>query len=230
MIITIDGPIATGKSTIAKTLAEEIGYIYFDTGAMYRCLTYAYLKEKIDLDQSEEVTAFLDRFQFDVKIRHRERFYYVGEEDVTDQIRGSEVTEAVSIVSAVPEVRERLVNIQRELAIGVNAVFEGRDMGTVVFPDAKIKIFLVGDPEIRARRRYEEVRKKYPKDTEGLTLQKVLEDINERDRKDTTRAISPLKQPEGACVIDTSNLTVDEIVFKILEFKDSLRTHIPPTE
>ncbi|CCB87220.1 MULTISPECIES: (d)CMP kinase [Parachlamydia] len=230
MIITIDGPIATGKSTIAKTLAEEIGYIYFDTGAMYRCLTYAYLKEKIDLDQPEEVTAFLDRFQFDVKIRHRERFYYVGEEDVTDQIRGSEVTEAVSIVSAVPEVRERLVNIQRELAIGVNAVFEGRDMGTVVFPDAKIKIFLVGDPEIRARRRYEEVRKKYPKDTEGLTLQKVLEDINERDRKDTTRAISPLKQPEGACVIDTSNLTVDEIVFKILEFKDSLRTHIPPTE
>ncbi|MBS4167425.1 (d)CMP kinase [Parachlamydia sp. AcF125] len=227
MIITIDGPIATGKSTIAKTLAEEIGYIYFDTGAMYRCLTYAYLKEKVNLDQREELMAFLDRFQFDMKIRHRERFYYVGDEDVTDKIRGAEVTEAVSKVSANPEVREKLVNIQRTLAVGVNAVFEGRDMGTVVFPEARIKVYLVGDPETRARRRYEELRKKYPKDSEGLTLQKVLEDINERDRQDSTRAISPLRQPEGACVIDTSTLTIDEVVLKILEYKDSLRTHIP---
>lgn len=225
MIITIDGPIATGKSTIAKTLAEQIGFIYFDTGAMYRCLTYAALKENSNLQDPEVLKKFLEQFEFNVKIKHRERFYFVGEEDVTHKIRGSEVTSAVSRVSAIPEVREKLVKVQRELAIGVNAVFEGRDMGSVVFPDAKVKIFLTGDPEIRARRRYEELRQKYPKETEGLTLQKVLEDINERDRKDSTREISPLIKPEGACVIDTSNYTIDEIVFKILEYKDSLRTH-----
>lgn len=227
MIITIDGPIATGKSTIAKTLAEEIGFIYFDTGAMYRCLTYAILKANSNLEDLESLKIFLDSFAFQVKIRHHERFYFVGEEDVTDKIRLEEVTNAVSKVSAIAEVREKLVKLQRELAVGVNAVFEGRDMGSVVFPDAQVKIFLTGDPEVRARRRFDELRKKYPKDTEGLTLQKVLEDINERDRKDSTREISPLKQPEGACVIDTSNLTIDEIVFKILEYKDSLRKHTP---
>lgn len=227
MIITIDGPIATGKSTIAKTLAEEIGFIYFDTGAMYRCLTYSVLKRGIDVQNMEVLKQFLESFEFEIKIRHHERYYYVGEEDVTDKIRGDEVTKAVSKISAIAEVREQLVKLQRELAIGVNAVFEGRDMGSVVFPDAQVKIFLTGDPEVRARRRYDELRMKYPKDTEGLTLQKVLEDINERDRKDSTREISPLKQPEGACVIDTSNLTIDEIVFKILEYKDSLRKHTP---
>jgi CMP/dCMP kinase len=224
MIITIDGPIATGKSTIAKKLSEEIGFIYFDTGAMYRCLTYALLKNNINLDDGEQVNVFLEKFTFDLKIKHGERVYFVGDENVTTKIRGEEVTSHVSKVSAMRSVREKLVAIQRELAEGVNAVFEGRDMGTIVFPNAQVKIFLTGSPEIRAKRRFNELRAKFPKETENLTLEKAMEDISRRDKYDMEREISPLKQAENACVIDTSELTIDEIVYKILEYKGSLKT------
>ncbi len=142
MIITIDGPIATGKSTIAKTLAREIGYIYFDTGAMYRCVTYGILKNKINADDLTQLKNFLDAFKFDIKIKHGDRHYFVDEEDVSDKIRLDEVTSHVSKISAIPVVRDKLVALQRQFAEGVNAVFEGRDMGSVVFPDAQVKVFL----------------------------------------------------------------------------------------
>lgn len=226
MIITIDGPIATGKSTIAKRLAQEIGYIYFDTGAMYRCVTYGILKNKINLDNPNEVEEFLKKFIFNVKIKRGERLYFVDNEDVTTMIRGAEVTANVSKVSALQAVRDKLVAIQRELSNGVNAVFEGRDMGTVVFPNAQLKIFLTGKNEIRAKRRFEELRAKFPEQTKDLTLEKVLEEINSRDTYDSQREISPLRQAEDACVIDTSNLSIEEIVLKILEFKDTAKTRI----
>lgn len=224
MIITIDGPIATGKSTIAKHLAREIGYIYFDTGAMYRCIAYGVLKHNIDVDEVQALEAFLKEFKFDIKIKRGERFYFVEDEDVTMAIRGEVVTSAVSKIAALPAVREKLVMIQREWAVGVNAVFEGRDLGTVVFPDADVKIFLTGSPEIRAKRRYEEFKVRFPEESKKLTLEKVLDDINKRDLYDSTRKISPLCQASDAYVIDTSNLTVDEIVYKILEYKDSRKT------
>lgn len=227
MIITIDGPIATGKSTIAKTLAREVGYIYFDTGAMYRCLTYGILKNKIDLDNPVELKNFLDNFKFDIKIKQGEKHYFVGDEDVTSEIRLQDVTNAVSKVSALKSVREKLVAMQRELSLGVNAVFEGRDLGTVVFPHAEIKVFLTGDPHVRAKRRFEELRAKFPKETEGLTIEQTLQEINQRDAYDSTREISPLKQPEGALVIDTSDLSIRDIVMLILEYKDSLKTRRP---
>lgn len=230
MIITIDGLIATGKSTIAKRLAAEIGYIYFDTGAMYRCLTYAALKNHVNVDDPAELKTFLTNFTFDIKIKRGERFYYVGDEDVTLKIRGEEVTSHVSKISAIKEVREHLVHIQREFAVGVNAVFEGRDMGTVVFPNAQLKIFLTGRPEVRARRRFEELKAKFPDETKTLTLEKALEDINARDEYDSHREISPLKQAPDALVVDTSDLSIEEIVLKILEFKDSLKTRsVPPS-
>src|SRR5262245_17843118 len=144
MIITIDGPVATGKSVIAKKLAESIGFIFFDTGAMYRILTYGILKHGIDIHQPAQLEKFLNEFQFDIKVFRRERHYFFENEDVSPHIRKSEVTHAVSEISAIKSVREKLKAIQRELAIGVNAVFEGRDMGTVVFPDAALKIFLTG--------------------------------------------------------------------------------------
>lgn len=226
MIITIDGPIATGKSTIAKRLAHEIGYIFFDTGAMYRCLTYAVLRHHINVDDSNALNGFLKDFTFEVKIKHGERFYFVEDEDVTLKIRGEEVTSNVSKISAIPAVREKLVSLQREMAIGVNAVFEGRDMGTVVFPNAELKIFLTGRPEVRAARRFEELRTKFPNETQSLTLEKVLEDITARDTYDTEREISPLRQAPDACVVDTSDLTIDEIIMKILEFKDTMKTRL----
>ena len=226
MIITIDGSIATGKSTIAKRLAKEIGYIYFDTGAMYRCLTYAVLKHKVDYENPELLAEFLKKFEFEIKVKHGERYYFVEGEDVTLKIRGAAVTSSVSKVSAIPAVREKLVQLQREFAIGVNAVFEGRDIGTVVFPNAQLKIFLTGRPEVRAKRRFEELRAKFPEETKELTMEKVMADLHERDEYDTQRQISPLKQAEDAYVIDTSDLTLDEIILKILESKDTLKTRL----
>lgn len=224
MIITIDGPVATGKSTIAKKLAESIGFIFFDTGAMYRTLTYGILKHQIDLDNLEEIQNFLDRFEFDIKVTRHERHYFVEGEDVSKKIRGEEVTSTVSKVSAIKAIREKLMTIQRELAIGVNAVFEGRDMGTVVFPDAAIKVFLTGRNEVRAKRRYDELIAKFPDEAQNLTLEKCLEEINKRDSYDSSREHSPLRQAEDAFVIDTSDLCIDEVVYKILEYKDSVKT------
>ena len=229
MIITIDGPIATGKSTIAKKLAHEIGFIYFDTGAMYRCLTYAILKQHINADDPQALADFLKDFKFDIKIKHGERCYFVDGEDITLKIRGAEVTSAVSKISAIPSVREKLVAMQKEWALGVNAVFEGRDMGSVVFPAAELKIFLTGNSEVRAARRYAELREKFPEETKDLTLAKVLEDIDLRDGFDTKREISPLVKAPDAMEVDTSNLTIDEIVLKILEYKDTIRTRLKKT-
>jgi len=220
MVITIDGPVATGKSTIAKKLASEIGYIYFDTGAMYRCVTYAALKKKVNLDNPEELKSFLDTFQLEQKIKRGERSYFVYGEDVTNEIRLTEVTSNVSRVSAIPMVREKMVALQKEMANGINAVFEGRDMGTVVFPDAQLKIFLTGRPEVRAKRRFDELKTKFPQTYENLTMGQALDDVNKRDELDSNREISPLKQASDAFLIDTSDVTMDEIIMKILEYKD----------
>jgi cytidylate kinase len=228
MIITIDGPIATGKSTIAKALAREIGFIYFDTGAMYRCLTYGILKNKIDYKNLEQLKNYLQTFEFDIKLKQGNKHYIVEGEDVTDKIRMEQVTASVSQVSAIKEIRMKLVALQRQLAIGVNAVFEGRDMGSVVFPEAQVKIFLTGRPEVRAQRRLDELKAKFPKETESLTLEQVLDDINKRDTYDMNREISPLKQASDAFVIDTSDLTLQDILMKILEYKDSLKTKNNP--
>ncbi len=224
MIITIDGPVATGKSAVAKKLAHSIGFIFFDTGAMYRTLTYGILKHKIDIHQPDQLQSFLDQFQFDIKVVNRERMYFFEDEDVTQKIRKREVTHAVSEVSAVKAVRNKLTAIQRELAFGVNAVFEGRDMGTAVFPDAALKIFLTSRDEVRAKRRYEEIKAKNPEESKNLTLEECLKAITRRDTYDSTREHSPLYQAEDAFLIDTSDLSIDEVVYRILEYKDSLKT------
>lgn len=222
MIITIDGPVATGKSTIARQVANSLGFIFFDTGSMYRCITYALIKQKVNIDDVEEVKSILKNFQYVVADKEGEKHYYVNQEDVTQEIRKEAVTLLVSKVSAMHVVREKLVSLQRNLAVGVNAVFEGRDMGSVVFPNAELKIFLTGRPEVRAKRRFDELRAKFPKDTENLTLEAIIEDLDRRDTYDSTRKISPLTQPIGAYVIDTSDLTLEEVVDKILNIQDQL--------
>lgn len=223
MIITIDGPVATGKSTIAKRLAAAIGYIYFDTGAMYRAFTIGLLENNIDLNDIEAIKKYLETFDFRIKVLRGERHYFLNQEEVTDQIRSERVNNNVSAVSAMSFVRDKITLLQRELAKGVNAVFEGRDMGTIVFPDAQVKIFLTGRPEVRARRRYDEFLAKFPEECKGMTVEQVMENILRRDELDSTREAAPLKQPPDAGVIDTSDLTVDEIVAKILEYRDSLK-------
>ncbi|MBA3238288.1 MAG: (d)CMP kinase [Parachlamydiaceae bacterium] len=226
MLITIDGPVATGKSSIAKKLAEELGYIYFDTGAMYRGLTWFVLQKKIDVNNPIEVADLLDQFVFEIKIKHGDRLYFVNKENVTDAIRRDQVTSLVSEVSANPVVREKLVKTQREFAVGVNSVFEGRDMGSVVFPDADLKIFLTARIEVRAKRRYLELKAKFPEESGTLTIEKAIEDINKRDAYDTERVNSPLIQARDAIIVDTSDKTIDEVVFEILELKDQKRFHV----
>lgn len=217
MIITIDGPVATGKSTVAKKVAEKLGFIFFDTGAMYRCVTYALLQANIDLDNSAQVRHFLKDFSFEVILRNGEKRYLISHEDVTDHIRNTTVTSLVSKVSAISAVREKLVALQRALAVGVNAVFEGRDMGSVVFPQADLKIFLSGRNEVRAKRRHDELRFKFPQETQNLTLEQALAEIDRRDAYDMSREISPLKQASDAHLIDTSDRTLDEVVDEILK-------------
>lgn len=212
MIITIDGPVGTGKSTIAKKLAEQLGFLFFDTGAMYRCLTYGVIKNGIDHDNIEQLNEYVNTFKFEVKIKDGSKHYYVENEEVTDKIRQPETTGLVSKISAIKSVREKLVNIQRRFAQNTNAVFEGRDMGTVVFPDAELKIFLTGRDEVRAQRRFKEMRAKFPNETKNLTIEELLEDIRQRDEYDSNRTISPLRPASDAHIIDTSDLTVDEII------------------
>lgn len=221
MIITIDGPVATGKSTIAKKLAEELGFIYFDTGAMYRAFTWLVIQKNCDINNPAEVEQLLNEFAFNIKIHHGERHYWVGQVDVTIPIRGDDVTSRVSAISAIPMLRTKLVKMQRDFAVGVNAVFEGRDMGTVVFPNADLKIFLTARPEVRAERRYNELKAKFPKETQNLTLEEALLNLNTRDNSDSTRETSPLKMADDAVLVDTSDLSVEGVVVRILEIKDS---------
>ncbi|MBA3602665.1 MAG: (d)CMP kinase [Parachlamydiaceae bacterium] len=222
MIITLDGPIATGKSTIARKLAEELGYIYFDTGAMYRGITWLAIEKKIDIDDPSQMDALLKEFLFEIKIKRGERHYWVNKQDVTLPIRGDQVTSQVSRVAANPAVRDKLVSMQRDFSNGVNAVFEGRDLGSVVFPKADLKIFLTARIEVRAERRFIELKAKFPEESSNLTIEKAIEDINKRDNYDSTRVTSPLIKADDAIIVDTSDKTIDEIVLEILEIKDAM--------
>ena len=218
MIITLDGKVATGKSTIAKMVAEAIGFIYFDTGAMYRALTYGLLKKNLAIEETLPLQTFLESFAFEIKNHKGHRRYFFENEDISEAIRGEKVTSIVSSVSALKSVREKLVAMQREMAVGINAVFEGRDMGTVVFPQAALKVFLTGDATVRAKRRYEELIAKFPEEKTHFSLESCLTEIEKRDSLDSTRENSPLREPEGALVIDTTHISPNEIVKKILDY------------
>lgn len=223
MIITIDGPAGTGKTTVAKTVAEELGYTYLDTGAMYRTLTYGIIKQNVDPDNLEALATFLKNANVSIKSHFGEKRYFFNDEDVTVPIRTNGVTALVSKISAFPIVREKLVALQQELAKGLNVVVEGRDMGTVVFPNAKVKVYLDADPRVRAERRYKELKVKEPNNTD-LTFDWVLADVNRRDALDASRDISPMRPSEDATIIDTSHLTIDDVVNRIIVLKEKAET------
>ncbi|MFQ6613396.1 MAG: (d)CMP kinase [Fidelibacterota bacterium] len=218
MIVAIDGPAASGKSTTAKMVAEETGFSYLDTGAMYRTVTYAIQKSGVTLRNSEELKTFLDSLDIQQSWENGTCRVFLNGKDVSNAIRSLEVTNYVSEVSAVPLVRETMVRIQRRLGRTGNYVVEGRDIGTVVFPDADWKFFLVADDKTRAIRRQKDLK------SLGIDqdLDSLLIDIRERDRKDSSRTHSPLKKAENAVEVDTSNLTIQEQVQLIVN-------HIKPT-
>lgn len=202
-IMAIDGPAGSGKSTIAKILAERHNLTYLDTGAMYRMVAYYFLENNVDLDNDAEVRLNLAKVVLDI----RDNRFFLNGKNVSEEIRTPRVSGLVSFVARLKRVRERLVELQREISSGKNVVLDGRDIGTVVFPDASLKIFLVASPEERAKRRMKDYEEKGIKES----YEKVLEGIKERDLIDSTRKESPLKKADDAVEIDTSNLNIEEV-------------------
>lgn len=222
MIITIDGPAGTGKSTVAKGIAKRLGFTFFDTGAMYRSFAWMILKHGIDPLDQEKVVQDIFQFQYEIRPTSKgERHYFVQGEDVTHLIRSQPISMSASQVAIYPEVREAMVKIQRKFGAAVDAVFEGRDMGTVVFPDADLKIFLTANAETRAERRYRELIYKFP-DIE-IDKEEILKEVKERDKTDSTRAVSPLRQAADAILIDTSHLAAQQVIDKIVALKPKRR-------
>ena len=210
--IAIDGPASSGKSTVAKIIAKDLGYTYLDTGAMYRAATYIALQHQISPEEASQVLDLLDQYPISFgRSEDGQQLVYVGDVDVSHPIRENTVTNAVSSFAAVPAVREKLVALQQEIAQQGGIVMDGRDIGTVVLPKAELKIFLVASVDERAERRYKENLAK------GIEtdLETLKEEIAARDYTDSHRATSPLKQAEDAIYLDTTGLSIQEVVDKI---------------
>ena len=210
--IAIDGPASSGKSTVAKIIAKDFGYTYLDTGAMYRAATYIALQHQINPEESSQLLDLLDQYPISFgRSEDGEQLVYVGDVDVSHPIRENTVTNAVSAFAAIPAIREKLVALQQEIAQQGGIVMDGRDIGTVVLPKAELKIFLVASVDERAERRYKENLSK------GIEtdLETLKEEIAARDYKDSHRETSPLKQADDAIYLDTTGLTILEVVEKI---------------
>ena len=211
-VIAIDGPVGAGKSTVARALAQRLGYRYVDTGAMYRSVAWQATHGGIDLNDRAAVAEVARAIEIEfVPGAGGQRVVAQGT-DVTEAIRSPRMSEGASVVSAYPEVREALVALQRRMGEGGGVVMEGRDIGTVVFPNAEVKIYLDASLDNRARRRHEELRAK----GEAITFEGVREALRERDHRDSTRAHSPLRAAPDAVVIDSTTLTVAQVVDEIM--------------
>ncbi len=229
MIITIDGPSGTGKSTVARGVAKNLGFTFFDTGAMYRSVAWLVLQEGADPADEKQVSSLLPRFDYRIETDPQgERRYFVGGREVTQEIRSPQISTLASQIAVYPDVRKSLVKIQRKFGYGTNAVFEGRDMGTVVFPDADLKIFLTAKPKVRAERRYKELLAKFPDLADTLNPEQILREIEQRDQNDTTRTVSPLRQASDAILIDTSYLTAKEVIAQIAQMKPRSKKKFAP--
>lgn len=209
--VAIDGPAGAGKSTIAKLVAKEKGYIYVDTGAMYRALAIHFLKKGIAPENTEDVIEACS--DADVSIRYEDgaQQVYLNGENVTGMLRTEEVGNMASKTSAVPEVREKLLELQRTLAKENDVIMDGRDIGTNILPDADVKIYLTASVGTRARRRYDELKEK----GEDCDLDQIAQDIKERDERDMNRETAPLKKAEDAILVDSSYMTIPEVVSEI---------------
>lgn len=211
--VAIDGPAGAGKSTIAKRVAKEKGFIYVDTGAMYRGMAIYFLEQKISPDEKEEIAKACQNAEVSIAYEDGEQQIYLNGKNVTALLRKEEVGKMASISSAIPEVRQKLLSLQRNLAKEKDVVMDGRDIGTNILPDADVKVYLTASSRTRANRRYLELREK----NVDCNLDEIEREIIARDERDMNREIAPLKQAEDAILIDSSDLSIEEVTGKILE-------------
>ena len=214
MIIAIDGPAGSGKSTIAKLIAKDLDLVYLDTGAMYRIFTLKTLKENVEYTNLKKINELLETLDIDID---KDKFY-LDKKDVSFEIRTTEVANNVSNIAAIKKVREKMVSLQREFSKSKNVIVDGRDIGTVVFPNANVKIFLIADAKERTNRRYKELKEK----DKNISWDKIYKNILTRDEIDSTRKIAPLKKAEDAIEVDTTGKSIEEvkkIILEIISFK-----------
>ena len=211
--IAIDGPAGAGKSTIAKKLAADLGYVYVDTGAMYRAMAYYFLQNNIAADDEAAISAACPDVNVTIEYKDGAQQVILNGENVNGVIRNEEVGNMASATSVYPVVRTKLVELQRQLAAKQSVIMDGRDIGTVVLPDANVKIYLTASSKVRAKRRYDELTAK----GESCDLEKIRQDIEDRDYRDMHRETSPLKQAEDAVLVDTSDMTIEQVIDRIVE-------------
>lgn len=210
--VAVDGPAGAGKSTIAKLVAKKKGYIYVDTGAMYRGLAIHFLDHGIKAGDTEKIIEAAEHADVTIRYEDGMQQVYVNDENVTARLRSEEVGRMASATSPIPEVRAKLLELQKSLAREQDVIMDGRDIGTCVLPDADVKIFLTASVEKRAKRRYDELVEK----GEQCDLRTIEEDIRKRDEQDSTRELSPLRQAEDAHLVDSSDMTIQEVVDAII--------------
>mgnify|MGYP001141742527 CR=1 FL=1 len=216
--IAIDGPAGAGKSTIARKVAKEKGFIYVDTGAMYRAMAYYLLCQGVSPNDDEEIGRKCSAADITICYEKGEQIVLLNGKNVNDVIRTEEVSRMASMSSKHPQVRKRLTQLQKELARTSDVVMDGRDIGTCVLPDADVKVYLTASVEVRAKRRYDELTAKHV----VCDLGQIAEDIAQRDEQDMTRDIAPLKQAKDAVLVDSSHMTIDEVAKKILDLCEAL--------
>lgn len=218
--VAVDGPAGSGKSTITKMVAKSLGFNYVDTGAMYRALTYNFLSNNLSELNEKRIKELLSKIQFRVEYVDGVQYVYVNNEEVSDKIRTAEVSKYTSLFAKSPAVREFLIDTQRNLAGSNNIIMDGRDIASVVLPNADVKIFLTASVEERARRRVLDFERQ---GIENVDFEKVKEDIKARDWQDENRDIAPLVQVESATLLDTTSLTIEEVVAKMIELVKTVK-------
>jgi len=212
IVVAIDGPAGAGKSTVSQIAAKKLGFTYIDTGAMYRAVAWKALQKKVEITD-DVILSVLPGIEITLSYKDGKTKVFVGDKEVTEEIRTPEINKIVSKVAALPKVREKLTELQRKMGESGNVLMDGRDIGTFVFPNAEVKIFLTASVEERARRRYEELKLK----GFDVDLKEIEKDIERRDKLDSERETAPLKQAEDAVLLDTTGLSIDEVVEKIVK-------------
>ncbi|MCR5691138.1 MAG: (d)CMP kinase, partial [Eubacterium sp.] len=219
MNIAIDGPAGAGKSSIAKLVAKKMSFVYVDTGAMFRSMALYFLKNGIDPKNQAEVESKCDAIDIKIVYQNGAQHVFLGDQDVSEEIRQEEVGKKASVVAKYPKVRTKLLELQRKMASEQDVIMDGRDIGTVVLPEAEAKIYLTASARVRAERRYKELVEK------GMScdLNEIEKDIIARDEQDMNREIAPLKQAEDAILVDSSYMTIEQVVDRIIEIAESAK-------
>lgn len=219
MQIAIDGPAGAGKSTISKEVAKQLGFVYIDTGAMYRSVGLAALNAGVSTTSESALCSIIGDIDIEIRNNGGTQRFFLNKNDVTDKIREPEVSVAASNVAVIPAVRLKLVELQRKMAESCNVVMDGRDIGTYVLPNAELKVFLTASVDERARRRFDELKQK----NQNVTFDEVKRDMEYRDKNDSEREFAPLKPADDSIILDSTNLTVEEVINRILQLASACK-------